>query len=70
MDETRKEAAKALPNFDVKGRISEYWSRRSETFDQSPGHGIASKGELVIFPAENPMAITPAHRRAEKLAST
>jgi ubiquinone/menaquinone biosynthesis C-methylase UbiE len=36
-------------NFDVKEQIREYWSRRSETFDQSPAHGIHSRGELSAW---------------------
>ncbi|NGN43885.1 methyltransferase domain-containing protein [Mesorhizobium sp. CGMCC 1.15528] len=36
-------------NFDVKEQIREYWSRRSETFDQSPAHGIHSKRELATW---------------------
>lgn len=39
-------ATSVRPNFDVKEQIREYWSRRSETFDQSPAHGIHSSGEL------------------------
>lgn len=36
-------------NFDVKEQIREYWSRRSETFDQSPAHGIHSRRELAAW---------------------
>ena len=39
----------ARPNFDVKEQIREYWSRRSETFDQSPAHGIHSHRELTAW---------------------
>lgn len=36
----------ALRNFDLKEEIRAYWDRRSETFDQSAGHGVRTQDEL------------------------
>ncbi len=37
------------PNFSVKEEIRVYWSKRSETFDQSWGHKIRTDGELECW---------------------
>ncbi|MDP2356818.1 MAG: methyltransferase domain-containing protein, partial [Beijerinckiaceae bacterium] len=33
-------------NYALKDEIRTYWSARAETFDQSPGHGMRSDGEI------------------------
>ncbi|KAA0968892.1 class I SAM-dependent methyltransferase [Aureimonas fodinaquatilis] len=45
-DVSDMDARNARSNYDVKEQIREYWSRRSQTFDQSPAHGIHSQNEL------------------------
>jgi ubiquinone/menaquinone biosynthesis C-methylase UbiE len=35
----------ALPNFDLREEIRDYWSRRAEAFDDQPGHEIFSEAE-------------------------
>ena len=35
-----------LSNYALKDEIRTYWSARAETFDQSPGHGMRSDGEI------------------------
>ncbi|MDP2355662.1 MAG: class I SAM-dependent methyltransferase, partial [Beijerinckiaceae bacterium] len=36
----------SLSNYALKDEIRTYWSARAETFDQSPGHGMRSDGEI------------------------
>ncbi|MBO1075497.1 class I SAM-dependent methyltransferase [Roseomonas marmotae] len=38
-------------NFTLKDEIREYWTRRAETFDLSPGHGMKTAGERDAWAA-------------------
>lgn len=38
-----------LANFALKEEIRDYWSRRAETFDQSPLHGMHAPGEKAAW---------------------
>lgn len=49
MDETQSETPDPRSNYSVKEQIRDYWTRRSQTFDLSPAHGIQSPGELAAW---------------------
>jgi ubiquinone/menaquinone biosynthesis C-methylase UbiE len=57
-------------NFSLKEEIREYWTKRAETFDQSPGHGIRPGAERDAWAAllDRHMGRAQAPRRVLELA--
>ena len=58
-------------NYDLKEEIRAYWSRRAETFDASPGHGIRAGAEHAAWQALLGPRLAPdgAPRRVLELGS-
>ncbi|MBC9207164.1 class I SAM-dependent methyltransferase [Roseomonas aerophila] len=57
-------------NFSLKEEIREYWTKRAETFDQSPGHGIRPGAERDAWAAllDRHMGPAPGARHVLELA--